>query len=149
MILLDTNVLIYSADPESRFHHWSRKLISQEAAKRNAMVNAIAIAELCVGESEPASVPAWLLAWGILLVDVPASASVLCAEAYTLYKARRMAASDKSAPDVPLPDFFIGAHAMVMGWDIATADRARFSTYFPTVKLITPHDEKPAIPSPS
>lgn len=138
MILLDTNVLIYSADPQSRFHKWSRHLISQEAAKRNAAASAIVIAELCVGETYPAAVPAWLLAWGILLVDVTASASVLCAEAYTLYKARRMAASEKSAPDVPLPDFFIGAHAMVMDWEIATADPGRFKTYFPDVPLLLP-----------
>jgi hypothetical protein len=25
---------------------------------------------------------------------------------------------------MPLPDFFIGAHAKIMGWDLATADRS-------------------------
>lgn len=140
MILLDTNVLIYSADPQSRFHQWSRKVISEAAATENAAANSVAIAELCVGEKDPDSVPQWLKAWGIVLVDLPASSSVICAKAYGLYKMRRMADSGKLAPAMPLPDFFIGAHAMVMGWEIATADQSRFSTYFPTVKLITPHD---------
>jgi predicted nucleic acid-binding protein len=39
----------------------------------------------------------------------------------------------------PLPDFFIGAHAQVMGWTLATADESRFTTYFPSVRLLTPH----------
>ncbi len=37
-----------------------------------------------------------------------------------------------------LPDFFIGAHAQVMGWTILTRDTRRYRTYFPTVPLITP-----------
>lgn len=138
MILLDTNVLIYSADPQSRFHQWSRQVISEAAAKENAAANSVAIAELCVGEEDRDSVPLWLKAWGIILVDVPASASVVCAKAYSLYKVRRMADSEKSSPAMPLPDFFIGAHAEIMGWDIATADPARFRTYFPRVPLKLP-----------
>jgi hypothetical protein len=39
---------------------------------------------------------------------------------------------------VPLPDFFIGAHAQLMGWVIATAAAKRFRTYFPGVRLWMP-----------
>jgi hypothetical protein len=39
---------------------------------------------------------------------------------------------------MPLPDFFIGAHAEIMGWTLATADADRYRTYFPKVKLKTP-----------
>lgn len=37
-----------------------------------------------------------------------------------------------------LPDFFIGAQAEIMGWKLATADRGRFETYFPSVEFETP-----------
>lgn len=58
--------------------------------------------------------------------------------AYQAYRERRRAESGRDAPSLPLPDFFIGAHAQVMGWPLATADEGRFRTYFPTVTLLTP-----------
>jgi predicted nucleic acid-binding protein len=36
------------------------------------------------------------------------------------------------------PDFFIGAHAQVMGWTLASADEGRFRTCFSRVCLSTP-----------
>jgi len=39
---------------------------------------------------------------------------------------------------MPLPDFFIGAHALVMGWKLATRDTERYRLYFPKVELIEP-----------
>jgi hypothetical protein len=40
--------------------------------------------------------------------------------------------------EVPLPDFFIGAHAQVEDWKLVTRDPERVRTYFPTVELIVP-----------
>jgi predicted nucleic acid-binding protein len=39
-----------------------------------------------------------------------------------------------------LSDFFIGAHAAVLGCAILTRDAARYRRYFPTVELIAPRD---------
>jgi len=39
---------------------------------------------------------------------------------------------------MPLPDFFIGAQARIMGWELATADRGWFHTDFPSVSLKMP-----------
>lgn len=49
-----------------------------------------------------------------------------------------MSQFDTPVPTMPLPDFFIGAHAKIMGWDLATADQGRFHTYFPSVALKMP-----------
>ena len=43
----------------------------------------------------------------------------------------------------PLSDFFIGAHAAVRGYRLLTRDAARYHTYFPTVRLITPEPNPP------
>ena len=76
--------------------------------------------------------------WGVEILDVPSAAAEVCSEAYRRYGARRRSQSGLATAAVPLPDFFIGAHAEVMGWDIATAARDRFRTYFPSVRLRTP-----------
>ncbi len=39
---------------------------------------------------------------------------------------------------MPLPDFFIGAHARIMGWPLATADARRIAACFPDLVLTTP-----------
>jgi hypothetical protein len=37
-----------------------------------------------------------------------------------------------------LADFFIGAHAAVIEAAVLTRDPARYRSYFPTIRLITP-----------
>ena len=39
-----------------------------------------------------------------------------------------------------LSDFFVGAHAAVLGVPLLTRDPTRFRSYFPDVSLITPSD---------
>jgi hypothetical protein len=38
----------------------------------------------------------------------------------------------------PLPDFFIGAHAAVAGYQLMTPDRECYRAYLPTLALIAP-----------
>lgn len=137
MILLDTNVLIYASDETSPFHEWAADLISDEVAgDEGVSANAVSLAEVCVGDADPGSVAQRNEAWGVQLVAVPAAAG--CASAYVAYRTRCKADSGLDAPGLPLPDFFIGAHAQVMGWMLATGDAARFRTYFPSVRLFSP-----------
>ncbi|MEN8130200.1 MAG: DNA-binding protein, partial [Pseudomonadota bacterium] len=37
-----------------------------------------------------------------------------------------------------LSDFFIGAHAAVMGYSILTRDTRRYAGYFPSIEVIAP-----------
>ena len=138
MILLDTNVLIYASTAQSPFLEWARHTIATGVSEDGAAVNAVSLAEICVGDAEPETVADRLRSWGITLLDVPAAAAEPCAKSYLQYRERRRAESGRDAPSLPLPDFFIGAHAQVMGWPLATADEGRFRTYFPTVTLRTP-----------
>ena len=136
MILLDTNILIYAFDAESPFCAWARDVIADAVAGEGAAINAVSLAEICVGDAEPATVADRVRRWGVEILDVPAAAADVCARAYRRYRKRR--SSQSGAPAMPLPDFFIGAHAKIMGFTLATADRGRFKTYFPSVPLRMP-----------
>jgi hypothetical protein len=138
MILLDTNVLIYAADSASAHRPWARATISEAVAGQGAAINAVCLAEVCVGDLEPQSAADRIRSWGVEILDVPAAAASVCASAYLAYRRRRAEQSGKESPTMPLPDFFIGAHAQIMEWPIATADPTRFRTYFPAVTLETP-----------
>jgi predicted nucleic acid-binding protein len=138
VILLDTNVLIYAFDPESPFYEWAKEIIAAAVADDGAAIDAVSLAEICVGDEDPATVADRVRSWGVDILDVPTAAAPECARAYRDYRRQRLSQSGKSAPSMPLPDFFIGAHAKTMGWELATADRGRFDTYFPAVSLTMP-----------
>ena len=138
MMLLDTNVLIYASDARSPHCHWARRTIADAVAGEGAAINAITLAELCVGDAEPNTVADRVRGWGVEALDIPAAAAEISARAFRSYRTRRKRTSGKDTSTVPLPDFFIGAHAQIMGWTLATADEDRYRAYFPKIRLKTP-----------
>ena len=138
MILVDSNVIIDIRSASSPFRAWAEELLADALAAEGIALNAIVLAELSVGRIEPEALVAELRSAGVLILDLPAAASVICAQAYTQYRAARRDSGGGNAPPLPLPDFFIGAHAELMGWKLATRDVDRYRVYFPKVELITP-----------
>ena len=138
VIFLDTNVLIYSSEDGSQYQDWAQGTIADAVSTDGAAINAICLAEICVGDEFPETVADRVRSWGIEVLDVPAAAAEVCALAYRQYRERRREQSGKDSPRIPLPDFFIGAHAQVMGWTLAGADSSRIKTYFPSLQFLTP-----------
>lgn len=138
MILLDTNLLIYASDTKTQFYSWAIQIIAEAVSDKGAAINAVCLAEVCVGAENPKTVADRIRSWGVDILDIPACAAEVCAKAYREYRDRRRKQSGKDSLVMPLPDFFIGAHAQVMRWSLATADEDRIKAYFPSVRLITP-----------
>jgi predicted nucleic acid-binding protein len=138
MTLLDTNVLICAFDVDSPYCQWARDAIAEVVASDGAAIDAVSLAEICVGDADPPTVADRIRSWGVEILDVPAAAADVCAKAFIRCRKRRMSQSDMPVSAMPLPHFFIGAHAKIMGWELATADRGRFHTYFPSVSLKLP-----------
>jgi predicted nucleic acid-binding protein len=88
-----------------------------------AAINAVSLAELCVGDAEPKKVADRIRKWGVEVLDVPAAAAGLCARACSSYRRRHKRTSGKDALSMPLPDFFIGAHALLSGWSLRQGRR--------------------------
>ena len=138
MILVDTNVVIDALDPETRDYEWAFRQIVEAVSGEGAAINAVILAELCAGKREATGVAEELRRLGLEILDVPVASGPICGRAYRRYKTARTSSGGSAAPPVPLPDFFIGAHAEVLGWKVATRDPERFEKYFPSVRLLCP-----------
>lgn len=95
-------------------------------------VNDPVYAELSVYYPSVDAVEEMLTAAQVDVLPIPRSALFLAGKAFQRYRA-----SGGTRTGV-LPDFFIGAHAAVMGVKLLTRDPRRYRQYFPTVELICP-----------
>ena len=95
------------------------------------MINPIIFAEVSVGfarfEDAHVAMPGTFVR-----EDIPYEAAFLAGKANQAYRRNR---GEKRSP---LPDFFIGAHAAIRGYDLLTRDPGRYRTYFPTIRLVAP-----------
>lgn len=132
MILIDSNVLLDLGDIDSEWHRWSVATLSSVANDSELIINPIIYAEASVRYESPAMFDDVFPAGDYLRRALPFSAAFLAGKAHVEYRRRggRRVAT--------LPDFFIGAHALVANFKLLTRDPRRFRQYFPKVELIAP-----------
>ena len=138
MILLDTNVIIDAHYGVGRDRLHASNLISSAVIDGGAAINCVTLGELYAGPRRGEEIEEDMRRAGIATLDLPIAAAAICGRAYRRYRHARKKSGGGGAPSVPLPDFFIGAHAELMGWKLATRDVERYTTYFPALKLIEP-----------
>jgi predicted nucleic acid-binding protein len=138
VILFDTSALIDARDSNSPFHSWAKEQIANAVAGEGAAANTVTLAEAAVRAKDRESVPALLEGFGMTLVPLPVSAAVPAAKAFAVHLDRLKKEGKPRASKVPLPDFLIGAHALVEGLTLVTRDPDRIRSYFPDVALVVP-----------
>ncbi len=132
MNLFDTNVLLDIATADPIWLPWSENQFRTAAAQGQILINPIIYAELAPAFASAAELNRWIDPAVFERMPLPYAAAWLAAQAYLKY--RRSGGARTS----PLPDFYIGAHAEIEQRTLVTRDAARYRTYFPNVKLITP-----------
>ena len=132
--MVDTNVLFDLVTDDPVWADWSARQLRILSARGTLIVNPVVYAELSVGYDRVDEVDAALDAAGVELVEIPRPALFLAGKAFQSYRAR---GGSKTGV---LPDFFIGAYAVVEGLSLLTRDIRRYRSYFPTLELITPGD---------
>lgn len=138
MILLDTNVIIDAHYGVGDHRVRAMNLISSAVIDNGAAINCVTLAELYAGPRRGEDIEEDMRSAGVAIFDLPVAAAAICGRAYRRYRLARTRSSGGEAPTVPLPDFFIGAHAELMRWKLATRDAQRYRLYFPVVELIEP-----------
>jgi predicted nucleic acid-binding protein len=96
-------------------------------------INDVVFAELSVRYARIEDVEDAVATFRLTHFPMPSRALFLAGKAFQRYRARRGATRTGV-----LPDFFIGAHAAVLGVPLLTRDVRRYLTYFPEVRLISP-----------
>lgn len=132
--LIDSNVLldIFTEDPA--WLAWSSNALAAAAESGPLHVNPIVYSEVSVRFTRVEDLEDALPSSEFRRSPLPWTAAFLAGKAFTAYRRNRGSAS------VPLPDFFIGAHAAVEGLALLTRDVGRYRTYFPTVELLSPEN---------
>ncbi|MFW5444499.1 MAG: type II toxin-antitoxin system VapC family toxin [Methylococcaceae bacterium] len=130
--MIDTCVVTDLADPNSVWFEWSAATLEQLDQHHAFVINPIIYAECSIGFERIEEVEALFKNLGFDINPIPKEALFLAGKAFLQYKRRN------GSKNNVLPDFFIGSHAAVSGFQLMTRDKGRFSTYFPHVELIMP-----------
>ncbi|GAA1698283.1 type II toxin-antitoxin system VapC family toxin [Kribbella yunnanensis] len=130
--LVDANVILDLTTNDPQWADWSEDALAQAADDGPLVINAIVYAEVSVDFASIEELDETLDESGIRREPLPFEAGFLAGKAYVAY--RRRGGSRRS----PLADFYIGAHAAVAGYRLLTRDTGRYSSYFPSVSLLTP-----------
>jgi predicted nucleic acid-binding protein len=129
--LVDSSVLLDVMAPSS-WRTWSEERLASAIDAGEVAINQVIYAEIAVGFATQEALERALQGAGIKRLALPWATAWLVAQAFAAY---RRAGGPRT---LPLPDFFIGAHAAAAGLALLTRDPAHVQTYFPSVQLICP-----------
>ena len=133
-ILIDSCVLLDLFTNDPIWADWSENKLNQYSQTNSLYINSIVYTELSIGFKRIEELEAAINQIGIKVLEIPREALFLAGKIFFEYR------KNKGTKITTLPDFFIGAHATVSTFDLVTRDKARFNTYFPKLKLITPEE---------
>jgi predicted nucleic acid-binding protein len=129
--LVDSCVLLDVITGDERWADWSAGQIAAAMDSGRVVINPLIYAEISVGYDTIEELDDLLPASDYEREPLPYTAGFAAGKAFLQY---RRSGGDKRPP---MPDFYIGAHAAVAGYQFLTRDIARYRTYFPTIALFS------------
>jgi len=130
--LVDSNVILDIATDDPAWGQWSADALEQSAEASRLVINPLIYAEVSIRYGTIEELDEVLPADVFDREALPFEAAFLAGKAFLGY--RRRGGRKQS----PLPDFYIGAHAVIAGYRLLTRDAKRYRSYFPAVDLIAP-----------
>lgn len=132
MLLVDTNVLIDVLEDDPEWADWSIAQLRAQSKVHPLTINPIIYAELSLAFTKVEALDKAIENLGLTISELPRPALFLAGKAFAQYRRQGGKANNV------LADFFIGAHAAVLGCPLLTRDARRYQSCFPSIKLITP-----------
>lgn len=131
-VLVDSNIILDLFLNDPNWADWSETILEEYIRHSTLYFNSIVYSEISIGFELIEDLESAITRGGFQMLEIPKEALFLAGKVYFKYK------KGKGIKRAPLPDFYIGAQAAVLDLDLITRDVARYRSYFPTVKLVTP-----------
>jgi hypothetical protein len=131
-VLVDSNVLLDIVTEDKEWLDWSAAALADAASRYRLVISPIVYAEVAAGFERIEDLEDVLPHAYYEREPLPWEAAFLAGQCFVKY--RRRGGARRS----PLPDFYIGAHALVAGMALLTRDARRYRSYFPRLRLIRP-----------
>jgi hypothetical protein len=128
--LVDTDVLLDVITQDKVWASWSEAALRRAAEHSTLAINPIIFAEVSIKFARIEDADAALVDFA--REPLGYEAGFLAGKAFLAY--RKRGGSKRS----PMPDFYVGAHAVVGRMELLTRDAARYRTYFPRLSIIAP-----------
>ena len=135
--LVDSSVILDIVTDDPDWAAWSGEALAQARDEGLLVINPIVYAEVSVGFDRIEDLDDAIPGDDFNREPLPYDAGFVAGKAFLAYRKRG------GLKRSPTADFLIGAHAAVRGYRLLTRDAARYHTYFPTVRLITPEPNPP------
>ena len=131
-MLVDSNVFLDLFLDDTRWREWSESQLAHYSSLHDLYLNPVIYSEISIGFHKIEELERALEAGGFRYLALPKEALFLAGKVFLTYR------KNKGQKRSPLPDFYIGAHASVLGFPLLTRDLKRYATYFPSLKIISP-----------
>lgn len=130
-VLVDSNIFldVFAGGPASS---WSRNALVEVGRSALLAVNPIIWSEISARFASESDMADALSGLPVEKHPIPFDAAFLAGKAHLAY---RKAGGQRERT---LPDFLIGAHAMIAGHRLLTRDPARYRSYFPDLDIVSP-----------
>ena len=131
-ILVDSCVLLDLFTDDPNWAEWSEKILGQCGQTNSLYINSIIYTEVSIGFNRIEEVEAAIEQAGVKVLEIPREALFLAGKVFLKYR------KSKGTKHTTLPDFYIGAHAIISEFDLITRNISKFKTHFPNLNLIHP-----------
>ncbi|MFA6037661.1 MAG: type II toxin-antitoxin system VapC family toxin [Legionellales bacterium] len=135
-VLVDSCVILDIITEDPVWFNWSAEALENAANNEQLFINPIIYSEVSIGYQKIEELEAVLPSNVFVRLNLPWEAAFLAGKAFLKYR------KAGGARSLPLPDFFIGAHAMVSQLQLLTRDPRKFKNYYPKIDIISPKSHK-------
>ena len=135
-VFVDSCVLLDLFTNDRNWADWSENVLEKYSKTNTLYINSIVYTEISIGFQRIEEVEAAISELGVKVLEIPREALFLTGKVLLEYR------RNKGTKRSPLPDFFIGAHAIVSQFNLITRDYGKYKAYYPQLKLINPRNEK-------